>query len=288
MRHYLNIFILSIIFIQLIYIFFNHSELFSEKIDSIISHEGHMYIKFISRLLIIIIITCVYYFIIFINKKYNVNKLILFIFIILTFMIIIEYKLSTNKYLSNIENSIEDALNKSTTGDFILFRSYHTYDIPALFFSRYLNSLSSQVFFTHVGIIIKKDGVPYIMESAEDYHNCEINNKYKNGFVFHKAYDRINDYSGRVYLCRNNLEKFIDNEKINNFINKYKNIKYLENNIACIKLITTFLYDCNILKYNYSFLRLYSLISDDIYKITYESLENIKIKNDFFYKNNKI
>jgi hemin uptake protein HemP len=286
MINYYNIFILSIIFIQLIYIFFNSSELFSEKIDYIISHEGNMHIKFISILLITIFIISIYYFINFIKKKYNINKLILYIFIILTFIIIIEYKLSTNKYLSNIENSIEEALNKSTTGDFILFRSYHTYDIPELFFYRYLNSLSSQVFFGHIGIIIKKNGVSYIMESTEDYYNCEINNKYKNGFIFHKAYNRIKDYSGRVYLCRNNLEKFIDNNKINNFINKYKNINFLENNIACIKLIILFLYDCNILKYNYSFLRLYSFISDDIYKIKYESLENIKIKNDFFYKNN--
>jgi hypothetical protein len=199
-----------------------------------------------------------------------------------------EYKLSTNKYFSNIENSIEDALNKSTNGDFILFRSYHTYDIPALFVYRFLHPLSSEIFFGHTGIIIKKDGVPYIMECADDYHNCEINNKYKNGFVFHKAYDRIKDYSGRVYLCRNNLENFIDNDKINNFINKYKHINFVENNIGCVKLIIQFLYDCNILKYNYPILTPYSLISDDIYKIKYESLENIKIKNDFFYKNNKI
>jgi len=286
MMNYYNIFILPIIFIQLIYIYFNSSELFSEKIYSIISHQGSMKIKFISLLLLIIFITSIYYFINFIKKIYNVNKLILSIFIILTFMIIMEYKLSTNKYLSNIENSIEEALNKSTTGDFILFRSYHTYDIPDLFFWRFLNPLSSEIFVGHIGIIIRKNGIPYIMECADDYHNCEINNKYKNGFVFNKAYDRIKDYTGRVYLCRNNLEKFIDNEKINNFINKYKNISFLENNIGCVNLIIKFLYECNILKYNYIFLRPYTFISDDIYKIKYESLENIKIKNDFFYKNN--
>ena len=268
---YLNSLILCIIFIQLIYIFFNSTEIFSEKIYSIISHEGSIKIKFISILLLIIFITSIYYFINFINNKYNVNKIILSIFIISIFMIITEYKLSTNKYLSNIENSIEDALNKSTTGDFILFRSYHTYDIPDLFFWRFLNPISSEIFFGHIGIIIKKDGVPYIMECADDYNKCIINNKYKNGFIFHKAYDRIKDYTGRVYLCRNNLEKFIDNEKIDVFVNKYKKISFLENNIGCVKLIIEFLYDCNILKYNYIFLRPYSFVSDDIYKIKYES-----------------
>jgi hemin uptake protein HemP len=285
MKNYLNIFIIIIILIQIIYIFFNATELFSEKIDYIISHEGNIYIKIITIIIMILIFIPLHYLIIFFSKKYKINKFILYIFIILTIMIIIEYKLSTNKYLSNIECDIDEILEKSTTGDFLLFRSYHTYDIPELLFYRYFNALSSKYFFGHIGIIIKKNGVPYIMESTEDYYNCEINKKNKNGFIFHKAYDRIKSYSGTVYISRNNLDQYINDYNLKSFINKYKDIYFLENNIGCVNFIILFLYECNLLKHNYKLLSPYNITLNNIYKIDYKCIENIKIKNDYIINN---
>ena len=230
--------IILIIFIEIIYLIFFCKELFKEKIDYIVSNEGNVYVKIISVCLIILFFLIICYFTKYIEKKYNIFFIYTFILIILSLLLIIENKLKTNVQFSNITGDINEVLNNTTTGDFILFRSYHSYDIPDLFFYRYLSALYSNVFFGHIGIIININNKPYILECDDEFFKSEITNKRKNGVIYHKAYDRINNYYGNVYICKNNIEKFIDNNDIINFMEKYKNISFLENNISCVIFIT--------------------------------------------------
>jgi hypothetical protein len=274
-----NLIVVLLIIIEIIYIIFNCKELFKEKIDHVVSNEGNVFMKIISVCIMIIILTIIYYFTKYIEKKYNINFINTFILTILSLLILIEYKLNTNVYFSNITSDLNEVLKKSTTGDFILFRSYHSYDIPELFFYRYLNALFSNYFFGHIGIIINNDNKPYILECTEDFFESELTNKKKNGVVYHKAYDRINNYEGTVYICRNNLEKFIKKDKIFDFIEKYKNISFLENNIGCITFLIKFLEYFKLLKTEITFMLPYEFINKDIYKIHYKPIENIKIKN---------
>jgi len=281
MKVNINYVFIFLIFVELLFLFFNSNELFKEKIDYIISPEGNVGIKILSIILLILFILAVYYSTQYINKRFFIDKIISVIFIILTITILIEYKLSTNPKFSTIENNTREALSKSTTGDFVLFRSYHSYDIPELFFYRYLNSLFCNIFFGHIGIIVKQNGIPYILECTEDYYKSELNNDYKNGVIYHKAYDRIQKYSGTVYLTRNNIDKFIDNDKIREFMDKYKNYTFLEKNISCITLIIKFLEYFKLLKNKIMFMLPYDFTNKEIYKIDYQPVENIKIMNKF-------
>ena len=281
MKVNINYVFIFFIFVELLFLFFNSNELFKEKIDYIISPEGNVGIKILSIILFILFILAIYYLTKYINKRLFIDKIILFIFIILTITIIIEHKLSTNSKFSTIENNTTEALSKSTTGDFVLFRSYHSYDIPALFLYRYLNSLFCNIFFGHIGIIVKQNGIPYILECTEDYYKSELNNDYKNGVIYHKAYDRIQKYSGTVYLTRNNIDKFIDNDQIHKFMNKYKNYTFLEKNVGCVGFVIKFLEYCKLLKNKVMFMLPDEFMNKEIYKIDYNPIENIKIMNKF-------
>lgn len=274
-------FIIFIIFIEIIYIIFFCKELFKEKIDYILSFEGNVYVKIFSVFLFILFFLIIYYFTKYIEKEYNIFFLYTFILIILSFLLLIEIKLKTNVNFSNKTGDINEVLNNTTTGDFILFRSYNSYDIPELFFYRYLNALYSKVFFGHIGIIINNNNEPYILECTEDFFKSEITNKKKNGVIYHKAYNRINDYYGNVYICKNNIEKFIDNNDIINFMEKYKNISFLENNISCVIFIKKFLEYFNLLNIKSYFMLPYDFINKEIYNIDYKPNGNIKIINKF-------
>jgi hypothetical protein len=269
--------ILLIIFIEIIYLIYS-KEILSEKIDHIYSNEGFKSLKIISTIFIIFLIIIIYYISKYIEKVYKINKYVCILFIIITFLSLIEYKLSTNINYSNVTNNIDDEIDKLTTGDFVLFRSYHSYDIPELFFYRCISSLFSKIYFGHIGIIIKINNISYILESTEDYYNCEYSKKYKNGFILHKAYNRIKNYDGRIYISKNNLHEYINNDQIYTFCEKYKDLSF--NNIGCCKFVITFLYHCNIIKYNYLLLLQYDIINKiNMYNVDYIIYENIKIKN---------
>ena len=280
----INIVLILIIIIEFIYVFINDNEMFKEHIDYFYSHEGNINIKVCTSIGIIILLFIIYYITYYIQQKYKINRFILMIFVIITFIIYIECKLSTNIKYSNKCNDIDDILSKCTTGDFLFFRSYHSYDIPELVFYRYLNAILSDTFFGHIGIIIKINNIPYILECTEDYYNCEYSGNNKNGVILHKAYNRIKNYSGRVYLSRNNLDEYITEEDINRFIKKYSNLSFLENNISCVNLIIKLLYECKILKKEFFFMFISEFNNKNIYNINFMNTENIKIKNDYINK----
>jgi hypothetical protein len=104
---------------------------------------------------------------------------------------------------------------------------------------------------------------------------------YKNGVIFHKAYDRIKNYGGRVYLSRNNLDKYISNEYVNNFIKKYHKLSFLENNMSCVSLVNKLLYDHNIFNRDNFFVFISNFNDKHLYKVNFMNIENIKIKNDY-------
>ena len=147
-----------------------------------------------------------------------------------------------------------------------------------------MNSVASNIFFGHIGMVVKLDNTPYIFECTEDYYYCDYSKKIKNGIIFHKAYDRIKNYSGRVYLSRNNLYEYIKNVDIFQFMKKYGHFSYLEHYFSCTSTISNFLYNLNIIKDKFIYLP-NSFIYSNLYKIDYKTIENIKIKNDFIIMN---
>ena len=142
-----NLIIIFIIIILTIYFLKNDNEIFKEHIDTLYSHEGDKRIKNVTILVIFIVFLIIYYIASYFESILKINRFIFILFVIILLLLFIEYKLQKNVLYSNIENSLDEALEKATTGDFLLFRSYHTFDIPELFFFRYMNAIFSPTIF---------------------------------------------------------------------------------------------------------------------------------------------
>jgi hypothetical protein len=80
MKVNINYIFIFLIFVELLFLFFNSNELFKEKIDYIISPEGNVGIKILSIILLILFILAIYYLTKYINKRLFIDKIILFIF----------------------------------------------------------------------------------------------------------------------------------------------------------------------------------------------------------------
>ncbi len=252
---------------------FRHKLIFTENFTS------PTILNNISILLLIFIIIMLYFFI-----KSNIdNKIlisILFIIIIYIVLLNVNEKFEKNKNFSQnyIEPKIlQDELN---TGDIVLFKCYEydSIDTPLYLF---ILSLFQNTFFSHIGIIYKdSNNETFIIESNGDPSYCELSKKIKNGFQFKKFINRIEETKiHRVHIVKNNIYQFIDNNKIINWINKYKNHKFLEDNINCIGLVVSFLQENNLLKNQFMPYLFEDLINPLNYNIPITFSKPILIKN---------
>ena len=279
------IIIIFAICLQIYYFLTNDSEILKEHIDYIISPKGSKYIKLLSTILLFLCILIVFYISSFLQKITRLNKYLIFAFIVITIANCVDFKLKTNVKFSNYEKDLDTALKKSNTGDFVLFRSYHSYDIPELCFFRYFSSLYSDVFFGHIGMIFKKNNEAYIIENTEDEYFC-LHHKYvKNGPIIHNANDRIKEYSGRVHLSTNNLHNFVNEDIIYENFKKYEHYHFLQNGLACVTLISNILSDAGIMHRPAFTYTPSDFVNPKNYKVDYKQTQNIKVQNDF--TNNK-
>lgn len=142
-------------------------------------------------------------------KAFVLSILILSIVFIL-FNLYFEHELKWIKkvHLSTLHSNID-------TGDIILFR-YVTTDLVFRFVSK----------FTHVGMIIKKNGILYIIECHPNTL-CECKNN--SGTHIYPLVQKLKTYDGTLYLCKMDLtdtqRKRIKNTVIKNQKN-YKQISF--------------------------------------------------------------
>ena len=280
-----NTILSAVIVIEIVLLALNHNEMVKEQIDDVYSKNSNTNINILTMFILTLLLSLIYTVAYFIQRKTRMNPFLLFLFVAIQVIVYIEYKLETNLKWTRTEDSLENALSKCKTGDFLFFRCYHSYDILGLLFYRYFYSMISDTYFGHIGMIVKIEDTPYILECTQDYHTCEYSGKYKSGVVLNKAYDRIKDYYGRIYLSRNNLHNYLTETDIHKCIQKYSNHSYLENNITCSDLMIKLLYECNLLKKEYSFIRISDFTHKDIYRIDYSVQENIKMTNLYVMEN---
>ncbi len=276
---------ISIIILNLILFFyliynFNHMEIFKEKIDYVISNEGLIYVKILMLVFTILIISIFYYICSYISKKLNMSKINISILIIFISLFMIDYKLDSNLKISDKKKDLKDAIKDCNSFDIILFRSYHSYDIPELFFFRYLHSLISDRYSGHIGIIYKEKGKVYVIESTETFFNSHFDGKYKNGVILNEFEEYIKGYDGNVYICHNNIHKYYDQNKLLEISKKYKDLLFGENGFGCVHYINKIFSELDIIKDNCKTKRKlpYTFINKDIYKFNYENLGIYKIK----------
>jgi hypothetical protein len=281
-----NITILSAIlviitFVQICYFFINDSEILKERVEYIVSTQGNKSIKFLSFIIFLFGAILAFFISSFIERQTRVNKYAIFAFIAITIANYAEYKLKTNVHFSDEEKEIDAAIEESKTGDFVLCRSYNSYDIPEFILMRYGVSMFSNIYFSHIGMIVKDGNETYIVENTEDVFDCMHHKYRKNGPIMQKAKKRIKEYSGRVYLSKTNLHQFIDSSQIHEKFTKYEHYSYLQDGIVCSNMISNILSDLGVMVRPSVLYLIYDFIHPQNYKVDFNHIETIKLRNDF-------
>jgi hypothetical protein len=186
---------------------------------------------------------------------YSDNKIkTIFILIIIIYLIIlyIDQRLNTNKKFSKIKmepNEIKPTLN---TGDIIMFRCYFSSSFGDIPLYKILLPIIQETFFTHVGMIYKdKTGNVYILECNSYPYYCHLTKKMKSGTVllnFNERLDNLNYY--RIHVVKTNLHKYINIDKLNQSIDKYKEYSFLQDGIYCVNYIIKLLEENDLFKMN--------------------------------------
>jgi hypothetical protein len=271
--------ILQITFILL---FIDKSELLKERINNIVPSD-------ITTIIVVIIILCISHYIVqAIQSHYKINYGIIMIFICTNILIYIEYKMSPIHCKISYVDNMQIALDNSRTGDFVLLRSYNTSDLKHYALFRILPSIINghgSPFFSHIGMIVKKNNVAYILETAEQVNYCIHANKLKSGIKLTNAYNRINKYHGRAYLSRNNLHNYIRDEDIIQFMDKYGHLLFFDDYIICITIICMFLQFVNVFKHERNYVQLYKLNDPELYSCDFKNIETVELKNKYYYDN---
>ena len=271
--------ILQITFILL---FIYKSELLKERINNIVPSDG-------ITIIVVIIILCISHYIVqAIQSHYKINYGIIMIFICTNILIYIEYKMSPIHCKISYVDNVQTALDNSRTGDFVFLRSYNTSNLNhyALFriFTSIINGHGSP-FFSHIGMIVKKNNVAYILETAEQVNYCIHANKLKSGIKLTNAYNMINEFNGRAYLSRNNLHNYIRDEDIIQFMDKYGHLSFFDDYIICITIICMFLQFVNVFKHERNYVQLYKLNDPELYSCDFKNIETVELKNKYYYDN---
>ena len=231
-----------------LYFLFREVEYTKEKIDAIISTEGIIHVKILCIVLLLTII------IIKITLKIPLFRIMLICIIL--FVISNENMISTK----NLTGKTQTDIKNFETGDIVLFRSYHSYDLPEYLFYRIFHSLLSYPYMGHVGMVVKNhDNQIYILHSTEDIHWCENLKQEKNGVVLQKFENVMSEYDGLIFVYKTNFSKHISWDSISKLLNKdeQKYNKKLfglgEGKIGCVENMRRILQHHNILN-SYSIL----------------------------------
>jgi hypothetical protein len=273
-----NYLIIFIIFVQICYFLTSDPEYLKEKIHALISISTYGILNVLFDILLIYALFIISQFI---GKKVRLNVYLLFAFIVVTLINYSEYILKTTRTFSIEEQELDKVLEEANTGDLLLFRSYHSRDVADFVFMRFFHSLFSNVYFSHIGMIVKDKNETYICESTAKYQVCHYHKKYKNGPMFSNAKKVVKEYPGRVYLSKNNLYQFINEQQIYNSFKQFENQYFLQNGIWCVSVISNILSDLEVMMRPYIIFLGYDFIDPKNYKVEFKNTKNILIKNNF-------
>ena len=169
--------------------------------------------------------------------------------VFLVFMAWVELKLRTNPaFARDNKVTVREALRTCKTGDLVFFRSYHSYDVPELFFYRWIHAAVAETYFGHIGMIVREGGGgrPLILECTEDPVKCVMSNLMKDGVALNDAETRIMNYIGRVHLVGNDLQ--LPYKRVMRYARALKDLRFLENGVGCCPILRNLLIDCGAMR----------------------------------------
>jgi len=84
----------------------------------------------------------------------------------------------------------------------------------------------------------------------------------------------------RIHIIQNNLNQFIDLNKLNDSIQKYRNYDFCQDNVYCIKLIENLLQENQLLKTKTLPYLIDDFINNEYYNVPVVFKEPVIIKDD--------
>ena len=236
-----DILLMFFIFIEIIYLTINFNNLkcpcFRVK-----SMFGKFYLY--KAYILIVILSLITLVPILFSMAFKTNLALSFLFIGISLLIYIEYKLVSNSNISTNIIDIKNNIHQFNTGDIILFETPQNIEtafsiIPVLFIN-----------INHIGIIIKDvNNKLFILESEHTEHICKYSNRNKTGVMLLDLEERIKPFDN-VYLVKTSLHKHIKHNELVNVIEKYKDKEYMEDNINCVTFTSLFFKDLNLIHNN--------------------------------------
>ena len=193
-----------------------------------------------------------YFYNIILNSDNKIKTIFIFIIIIYLIILYIDQKLNTNKKFSKIKKELNEIKSTLNTGDIIMFRCYYLGSFSDIVLYKILLPIFQETFFTHIGMIYKDTiGNIYILENNGDPFYCNLTKKIKTGSLLldiNERIDNLNNY--RIHIVKTNLHKYINIDKLNQSIDKYKEHTFLQDGIYCVNYIIKLLQENDLFKIN--------------------------------------
>ncbi len=270
-----NNIILQLIFLELVVCFFEYETSVLRKITfkEIIGKYKKWY-TYVAVFLILVFIALYY-----VCKIYEINFFLGLILLILSGLLILNYRLKYHKKMSTRVMSFDDSLKKVKTGDLIVWETDYNLKnsfslIPILMTGLY-----------HIGIVLKEpNGEIYILECSNNKSYCKYTGREKHGIVLvDYEYRTKNETEGSFFLVQTNLNERITNNDVKQFFEKHKNKDYMDDNFNCISMYLHFLQDYHLLKTEYIIFPLHedlaTLTDPKFYSFDFQQ-ETFKVKKN--------
>jgi len=167
-----------------------------EKVDAIVSKKGSIQVK----ILVLIVLLILSYFMSW--------KIFILFFLLLSFYVVVcckmLEKMDTIKY-----NDIKDTIK---TGDIVLFKTNHSYDVPEFLYYRLAPTDLSANMWSHVGLAIRcPKNILYIWEASEDPSWDYMTESSTSGTKLSNFECRVRNYNG-IVAHRKILKPLNDNQ----------------------------------------------------------------------------
>lgn len=181
---------------------------------------------------------------------FKINVILCFVLLALSSVVYLEFYLNRkHTVFENVDPLVN--MDEIQTGDYILMETPK--HIDNIFHLVPVTSL--QVY--HVGILLKDaNNHVYILECEPIPHDCLYSKTKKNGVMLLPFEKRIKEFD-TVYIVKNNIHNYVSNAHFMAFVDKYKDLEYMENNTTCIVLLLLFLKEHGLLKHEEITKRLY-------------------------------
>ena len=191
-----------------------------------------------------------YFYKIILNSDKKMKTIFILIIIIYLIILYIDQRLYTNKKFSKIKIELNEIKSTLNTGDIIMYRCYYVGNLYEIALFKLIMPIVQKTYFTHIGMIYKDTtGKVYVLESNGDPFYCNLTKKIKTGPVlldFNERYDNLINY--RIHIVKTNLHKYINIDKLNQSIDKYKELSFNQDGINCVTYITKLLEENNLFR----------------------------------------